>query len=314
MISFLGIPRNEIIQNPKNLPNYLRGTYVHPKLIPHIASWVSPEFALKVSDIVEEYIIKEYRDTIRQKNGEIDEMKQIIKELREKTDQVIDKLDITNGQLRQTNHKLDNANYKLDVSLENNLVVIDKLERVSKQRVPIELMSTPLEELLGIFCSDEKEDYDYIVIRGQWRHLNQTLKSLKNRYPKLRELITFGKQPNPVESWNRCKDELKNFMRWNGRRFSLNGIMEQEFLNQINQIVQSVKMEPFYEVKEQTEQITEQVITEEKIDEQVVDDKEERRHQLFLKKKPELINMCKERKLKGYSKMKKDELIDLLLK
>ena len=37
----------------------LRGTYVHRKLIGHIASWASPTFALKVSDIVEEYILRE---------------------------------------------------------------------------------------------------------------------------------------------------------------------------------------------------------------------------------------------------------------
>jgi len=35
----------------------ITGTYVHPKLIPHIASWISPKFALMVSDIINEYII-----------------------------------------------------------------------------------------------------------------------------------------------------------------------------------------------------------------------------------------------------------------
>lgn len=29
-------------------PNETRGSYVHPKLIPHIASWCNHEFATKV--------------------------------------------------------------------------------------------------------------------------------------------------------------------------------------------------------------------------------------------------------------------------
>jgi hypothetical protein len=35
--------------------HYLRGTYVHPDLIPHIASWVSTKFACKVSKIINEW-------------------------------------------------------------------------------------------------------------------------------------------------------------------------------------------------------------------------------------------------------------------
>ena len=35
---------------------YLRGRYVHPDLIPHIASWVSSKFAIKVSKIINEWV------------------------------------------------------------------------------------------------------------------------------------------------------------------------------------------------------------------------------------------------------------------
>ena len=37
----------------------ISGTYCHPFLIPHIACWVSPDFALKVSEIVNRYYIQE---------------------------------------------------------------------------------------------------------------------------------------------------------------------------------------------------------------------------------------------------------------
>jgi hypothetical protein len=34
----------------------IRGTYVHPDLVPHIASWVSSKFAFKVSKIINEWV------------------------------------------------------------------------------------------------------------------------------------------------------------------------------------------------------------------------------------------------------------------
>ena len=40
------------------------GTYAHPDLVPHIASWVSPSFAIKVSRIVNEYLVKEEKEKI----------------------------------------------------------------------------------------------------------------------------------------------------------------------------------------------------------------------------------------------------------
>src|SRR5271156_2247380 len=39
----------------------ISGTYCHPLLIPHIACWVSSSFALKVSDIVNNYFIEEFK-------------------------------------------------------------------------------------------------------------------------------------------------------------------------------------------------------------------------------------------------------------
>jgi hypothetical protein len=37
----------------------INGTYVHPKLLIHIASWCSPQYAFKVSNIVIGYHVKE---------------------------------------------------------------------------------------------------------------------------------------------------------------------------------------------------------------------------------------------------------------
>ena len=47
------------------------GTYVHADLIPHIASWCSAKFAIKVSKIVNEYAINSFKNQIKEKDEEI---------------------------------------------------------------------------------------------------------------------------------------------------------------------------------------------------------------------------------------------------
>ena len=42
----------------------ISGTYCHPDLIPHIACWVSVDFAMKVSKVVNGYITQEYKNKL----------------------------------------------------------------------------------------------------------------------------------------------------------------------------------------------------------------------------------------------------------
>src|SRR3977135_2946406 len=47
--------------NETEMDRVKSGTYCHPLLIPHIACWVSPEFALLVSEVDNGYITQEYK-------------------------------------------------------------------------------------------------------------------------------------------------------------------------------------------------------------------------------------------------------------
>ena len=53
--SFVGIPVNLLYNTISTGPNNLRGTYVHPLLMTHIAYWVSPKFSAKVGIWIEEW-------------------------------------------------------------------------------------------------------------------------------------------------------------------------------------------------------------------------------------------------------------------
>jgi len=51
LASMVNIPTNKLMIKPV-LENNLCGTYVHPLMIPQIASWTSPAFAVKIAQIV----------------------------------------------------------------------------------------------------------------------------------------------------------------------------------------------------------------------------------------------------------------------
>jgi len=56
--------------------NAFRGTYLCQDLIPHVASWVSAEFAIKVSRIVNEYIVSEFKKQLEKKDEHIKSLRE----------------------------------------------------------------------------------------------------------------------------------------------------------------------------------------------------------------------------------------------
>jgi len=71
-----------------------RGTYAHPDLVPHIASWVSASFAIKVSRIVNEYLVREEKDRIDRLEAEKNVLEGEKSDLIKKADLLLQRLDI----------------------------------------------------------------------------------------------------------------------------------------------------------------------------------------------------------------------------
>ena len=52
----------EPMTSGKGVTNHIcKGTFIHPLLIPHIASWINFEFAYNVSDIIHDFSVKYYK-------------------------------------------------------------------------------------------------------------------------------------------------------------------------------------------------------------------------------------------------------------
>ncbi len=85
----------------------LRGTYVHPLLLPNILSWLSPKFALRVGKIVNMYAIKEKQDKIFS-------LEKMHKDLTDQNKQILTQLEIANQQLEDSNAINERNEEKID--------------------------------------------------------------------------------------------------------------------------------------------------------------------------------------------------------
>jgi hypothetical protein len=81
-----------------------RGTYAHPDLVPHIASWVSPSFAIKVSRIVNEYFVREEKEKILRLEFEKSDLMKSLDTERRKSDE----------ERRESEHKAEQARLAFD--------------------------------------------------------------------------------------------------------------------------------------------------------------------------------------------------------
>ncbi|AYP74175.1 N1R/p28-like protein [Fowlpox virus] len=81
----------------KNDKKYeVSGSYVHQDLLPHIASWISPSFAIKVSKIINCYVsgkyefkLKEREEEIRKRENKINELVELLYKFNDKYDRDI---------------------------------------------------------------------------------------------------------------------------------------------------------------------------------------------------------------------------------
>jgi hypothetical protein len=123
-----GIPGDAIIKITGGNILEVRGTYVHPDLVPHIASWISPVFALKVSKIVNEYIIQEYKYTLSKQEKEILIQKGIIEKKKGKITTLMEKLDKISEQNEKILKKNDNLKTMVSGLQIQNDGLADKLD------------------------------------------------------------------------------------------------------------------------------------------------------------------------------------------
>ena len=70
--TYHNIPEERILELVNGGSNYkISGTYAHPALVPHIASWVSVDFFNMVSDVVNNHIVNKYEEELKEKEYQL---------------------------------------------------------------------------------------------------------------------------------------------------------------------------------------------------------------------------------------------------
>lgn len=77
------------------------GSYVHQDLIPHITSWISPSFTIKVSKIINCYVSGKYEFKLKEKENKIDELMELLYEFNSKYDRDTAKLEKYNKRMEE---------------------------------------------------------------------------------------------------------------------------------------------------------------------------------------------------------------------
>ncbi len=206
-----------------NLP-LVTGTYVHPDLIPHIASWVSPAFAYKVSKIVNNFLIKEKEDEIirskvllGEKDCKIDELKIMLEKSdrrREEAEKEAKKmLQDMIDQNNKTHEKLDNTEKMLDkAEIDNDKIkttlgrVEARVEKIVEEVVP-PVKQLSLHEQFGIMkLHDKSSKHQYKVYCTQTRNVGQAQHTIIKKHPNAKLILEIKPNANAKNFMHTLKE------------------------------------------------------------------------------------------------------------
>jgi septum formation inhibitor MinC len=328
----------------------VRGTYVHRDLVPHIACWVSPEFALKVSYIVNQFFIRQYMDTIKEQTKVIEEkdtsihrLETTVGSLQTDVKTLLTELQGSRDVIDTMSNQIKKMDRSLKVANENIIETLDTLGAVSNKQVPFERVEANLREQFVVTRIDPQK---YRVIRTQARATNTAFRKIKTEYPHAHVVLKMDSRPNSKELWNAIKQQLKEAgCAVTVNDITLGPVATEETMLRIIQQCNNEKFDSFItardkarrsdvpeeprEEEERSEEVrSEEVRSEEVRSEEAEEPREEpsteedepsdaeaqpTAQELLLKTKPELLEMARQTGRKKFSKLNKVDLVNWLL-
>jgi hypothetical protein len=234
LASRLALKIADLLIMVKDGDNDSRGTYVHRKLITHFASWISADTALKVSDIVEEYIKREQKKVIDEQAIENMSLKEMLQKVLQNSEcsrkeNVELRLSVNNLTDEVSKLSLDNqiTHEKLDIAQDTlNIVVEDRVVMPNDKG------------MTNTVIIYEYESNKFRIFRVQKRSANKYVKRYLSMNPNAVRFAEIDYNPNSVNYFIRFKEQLKGNIKWNYNRFELLNITKdqlKEFIMKINE-------------------------------------------------------------------------------
>ncbi|AAR83573.1 transcriptional regulator [Canarypox virus] len=227
----------------KNGKKYeVSGSYVHPDLIPHIASWISPLFAIKVSKIINCYVSGKYEFKLKEKENKIDELMELLyefngkydrdtlelkklyreqrkhakrmeekydldtRELKEHNKRMEEKYDRDTRELKEHNKELSNSVKRMEEKYDRDThelkTELKKIEERLKDKVINPSSPNKLHRL--VILQNKRDPNSFKTLRLQAERLDRELDKVKRDY----KVFFNAYEPNAVSCFNRLKERL----------------------------------------------------------------------------------------------------------
>jgi hypothetical protein len=331
------IPGTDITQTVEggNLP-LITGTYVHPHLAPHIASWVSPEFAVKVSQIVNNYIVRDYKEQVRVKDDKIDELSRKIDQQSEENKRQSEEMKKQSEEIHLLLEGSNRLERNLDVANENIVCALVTSGRVSERSVPLDRVApSKKEQFVVIDLNKPGLQLPYCVIRGQDAYAQACITRKRRLYPELRMVVQLVDHPNSVELWNAVKIRMGGNMLFfpKTNRFRLENVTEKEFVEAVHscdaekrrlhqEMLDVIMVEEDIEEEKEMKAIEEEDASSVEEEKEIFVEEEEPVQEsvcvvtaasLMRLKLQELKEMCRQNRWRGWSKLNKPELVEFIV-
>ena len=238
--------------------NNINGTYVHPKLITHIASWVSPAFAWKVSEIVNNFLIREKEDEIMKANillGEkdckIDSLKKMFEESDKRREESDKRREESEKRAEQMLLKMTLQNEKTHIKLDKTTKTLERVETridiIVDEIVP-PAKQVSLHEHFGIMkLNDSNTNKQYKVYCSQKRGVIKAKNSILKTYPNAVMFKEINPNPNAKNFLHILKEKYGSNNNESKIQISYNfinlkeGSTEEELNTIINEVVTNAK-------------------------------------------------------------------------
>ena len=225
----------------------VRGTFVHPKIIPHVASWCSKKFAVLVSDIVNAHFAKEaldakeaetarllgekdiaYAKLSRQMKRQSEQMSRDFAAQKAETDRVLSAIGFVQEQnvdLKQQASALET--HLVDVKHKLRIVSVDRVYR-TRDGDDYNILTIVYNGSVYISkdadsdASDQEPPYPYSVIRAAKGNVATLLNRIMAKYPEA-EILYQLDNPNAIISWKYYLQKYGKHIDKKGCQFSFRG-------------------------------------------------------------------------------------------
>ena len=215
----------------------ISGTYAHPLIVPQVAQWISPKFAIMVSKIINNHLVDEYLLKLDEKDDKIESLEMLVKKMNKKLDNVTTELKLTRDELGDANYKLDEQSYQLEeandkidymtdelVKKDKNINIKNKvIDIATDQRVPSTKSITKTENfiIMKSKSKDNNNGYRYRIIAGLRNYANTACERLLEN--EFKEILRLEDVNNSKNVLHRLKEKYKknNVVDFSGSRFSI---------------------------------------------------------------------------------------------